>query len=752
MGAAASGVLAQTAAPVKPAADSAVEEVLVTAQFRAEEIQRVPIQVSTVTEAQSQAFGILNIQDVPMLSASVTQGSIITYPQPYIRGIGSDLATAGTEHSVSLYIDGIYQSRNIALGYNLNDIERVEVLKGPQGALYGRNATAGVINVVSKRPAPGPFTGSVEVTGGNFSTFGSRFYGSGGTDRLSASIAFSTRRHAGFYENLINGKDFNSQDDYIVSGRVLYNINDTNRLLWSIEAAEIGPDGGTATNQVGVNNVFASIVPGSKWTSRPFKTYTNADGRNPSLEGERKALFSRTITKATFLRWESEHSGFDTNVLLGVRQLTAKSGADGDSTSLFLVDFGQPKERDYDYSSEIQFVSKNTGPLTWLGGASYYVSDVDVVSLIDLGPTLAPTPISVAHIRTPTTLQAKAAAAYIDGGYKFGEDEKWSIDAGVRFTHEQRSIRGSAKYYVAAQPVLPFVYDPTIAPALEVPADPLTGNRSKEKNFSNTSATGTLSYQLTHDTLGYLRFAQAFKSGTFNQSAPYDPAIQPEKVNSGEVGVKSLFGRLRTNAAAFYYDYKNLQVSQVNPNGGATVVNVPKSKVYGAEFEINGRVTDSFYVNAGATWLHARYTDASNVGGTFPGTLGGAPGNYTTTQLGIPAVDPSGNSMIRAPKFATSLAGIYTVPALAGKLSFSGAVKTTSRVYFDVGNQLSQKAYTTLNGSITYRDANDKWLVRVYGNNLTDEHYFTFISRITFGDFAHYGDPRTYGITLGYNF
>jgi iron complex outermembrane receptor protein len=185
-------------------ATGGLTEIVVTAQRREQRLQDVPITVTAVDQAAIDSQGLTQVESLALVNSSFVPGTQIGYGQPYIRGVGSSIVTPGTESSVALYVDGIYQSRNFALEQNLTNVERVEILEGPQGALYGRNATGGVINIVTKTPKEG-LDGDIEQTVGNYGLLETKGYIEGGNSTVEGSLSGYTRQHSGYYTNLTYG-------------------------------------------------------------------------------------------------------------------------------------------------------------------------------------------------------------------------------------------------------------------------------------------------------------------------------------------------------------------------------------------------------------------------------------------------------------------------------------------------------------------------------------------------------------------
>jgi iron complex outermembrane receptor protein len=703
-------------------------EIVVTAQRREQRLQDVPISVTAVTDQQIVASGLTQVESLALVTPSFVPGTQIGYGQPYIRGVGSSIVTPGTESSVALYIDGIYQSRNFALESNLINVDRVEVLEGPQGALYGRNATGGVINIVTKTPQEG-FDGTIEQSVGNYGLLETKGYVEGGNSTVEASLSGYTRQHTGFYTNLTyGGVHVDRENDYGFAGKVVWHAGAADIVTLGVDFGSTGPDTGAYVNQFGVNNVTAGIFPGAKYTSAPYVTYNNSTNAEP--------LINWNDTYGINARWRHSFDGVDLTTIGSYRHTRAESSADVDASNINFIYFAQPVDIAQDYSFESNLTSTGAGPFSWLAGVNYFETDSSSNNTVNEN-----TPVVSVFENVVASLKTEAYAAYGQADYVFGPDNKWKASAGLRYTDEHKTIVG-----------LEDVYEGPAAPLPLAEAIPGTGAR----NWSNVSESASLNYAWTPDINSYLRFTTAFKSGAFNASEPYAVPLDPEKITAYELGTKSdLFShKLRLDASTFYYDYKDLQVGQINNTGSIIYVNAATAKIYGLEGQGAVQPVDNFEIQLGATWLHARYDQfpAGIALATFPGTVQGLPGNYPPVDLGLPNPNLDGFHMINAPDFSATLGATYTVPLPVGKVGFNVAARYTGNYYFDIDDQLQQKSFTVLNASITFHGPNERYFVRLWGDNLTAAHYLDFESRTQAGDFGNYADPRTYGGTVGFKF
>jgi len=710
-------------------ASGGLQEIVVTAQRREQRLQDVPITVTAVDQAAIENQGLTQVESLALVNSSFVPGTQIGYGQPYIRGVGSSIVTPGTESSVSLYIDGIYQSRNFALEQNLTNVDRVEILEGPQGALYGRNATGGVINIVTKTPQEG-LDGNIEQTVGNYGLLETKGYVEGGNSSVEASLAGYTRQHSGYYTNLTYGDDrVDKERDYGFAGKVVWHVTDIDVITLAADFSSTGPDTGAYVNQFGINNVTAAIFPGAKYSNLPYYTYNNSTYAEP--------LENKNDTYSVNLRWRHSFEAFDLSTITSYRDTSAKSSADIDASSAPFIYFAQPIDIAQDYSFDADLTSTAPGPFSWLAGVNYFETDSKSNNTVNE----AAGPLAVFE-NVEALLTTKAYAAFGQTDYVFGNDDKWKASAGLRYTDEQKSINGAT-----------FIYEGPADATLPL-AETVPGEGSHE--WRNVSESASINYAWTPDINSYLRFTTAFKSGAYNSSEPSPVPLDPEKIKSFELGTKSdlLDRKARLNADVFYYAYKDLQVGQINDTGSIIYTNAATAKIYGLETLAAVEPIDKLTLQLSSTWLHARYTDfpAGAALSTYPGTLGGVPGNYAPAELGIPTPSLDGFHMENAPDFSAAFNVTYTVPTPLGAVDLNASARYTGDYYFDIGNQLEQKAFTVVNSSFTYHAPSDAYFVRLWGNNLTFAKYLNFESRTGAGDFGSYADPRTYGLTIGLKF
>ena len=392
------------------------------------------------------------------------------------------------------------------------------------------------------------------------------------------------------------------------------------------------------------------------------------------------------------------------------------------------------------WSVEPQLISNSDGPFSWLLGGMYLKDKGDLFVTIDV--------LNMFSHQTENHFRGEAFAAYAEGSYAFGSDDRWKATAGVRYADETKETRDTSQ----------FVYLGGWATGVPTPE---TEFPDQEQSWDDVLGSLSLSYDLGFGNV-YARWAQGFKSGAFNLNSPGTVGVDPENIDSYELGIKTTLadGRVQLNAAAFFYDYKDIQVQSIDSaSGGSIIQNAATAEVKGFEADMRAQLTDRFQLQAGVSYIDGEYTDFPNATVSvpcsslgIPAPINCTPGDPTSPAALEPKPDLSGNTMPYAPEFSGNIAAIYTLPVAFGSFEFSALVSHTGDYFFDPVNRLEQDAYTLVNASASFHSLDDRWSIMLWSNNLTDEEYLSYLDPVQFGDFGHWADPQTYGITLGLSF
>ncbi len=736
-------------------ATGVLAEVVITAEKRVGTVQDAPLSITAFSGADLAAAGVSSTFALANATPGLTvQRDIIG--KVVIRGVGTENYTAGSDPGVAIHKDGLYIARSTVALFDFFDTSRVEVLRGPQGTLYGRNATGGVINIISNEPTE-EFGGYAQVDVGNFNKRRIEAVLNaplGDTVQSRLSVLYAERD--GYTKNLFPGApatppsagfpgtpaipsaresgvdQLDNQELWAVRGQVKFQLGDSGALLLS---GEITRDD--------------SLPPASKnFDGEPWTLPTDmvlpdlrevSQGFEMALPGTNRTIPSagRADQDAISARLTWDFGGLTLMSLSGYRKINFSWLNDGDGLDQFFVNYFQTDESEQ-FSQEFQLTSPDDSRLQWMLGA-YYLTE-DATGFMGV-PFIIPVPQPV--IMWDGKSDTTAYAVFGQMTYKF--TDKLSTTLGVRYNHEKK--QGDLTYNLFGGLIEPA---PPVAPVGTTWAEVL------DRSWDAVTPKLGVSYDFTDDVMGYASATRGFKSGGLNLLAgqtPYDP----EYLWSYELGVKSrmLGGRLIANLGAFYYDYKDLQVGKV-VNLTATVVNAAKASIQGAELELRASPTDGFEINAGLAYLDATYDEFETEDPGWPGDAGC--GQLLTAPR---TISLAGCDLPRSPQFQGSLGAQWSVPLATGaELRLRGDYAYRDKQYFTQFNRdnVSQDSYGTFNARITYTAAGGKWAITAYGDNLTDEDYFITVLESgvsplgTVVPQAAMGPPRTYGVLLRYDF
>lgn len=675
-----------------------IGDIIVTAQRREQRLQDVPIAVTALSGGALKSAGIAGSEQLTQVTPGLVFSNATIFAQPVIRGIGASAASSGDESNVATYVDGVYMPKQIGNFYRFNSIERIEVLKGPQGTLFGRNATGGAISITTRAPSAQPV---LELDGeyGRFNRASLKGYASGGLgDKVAADIAVSYDRMPNIFTLIPQNRTPITAENVGVRAKIVITPTEEFKLVLAADYA--------STNDA--SSLMFQPEPGTKplGASPPFNAPIATGDYNFSLNNEPKLdveQYGGSLTAVYEAGWGTITS------LSSYRYGTNKSLSDFDLTIVPLVLIDQ-NMRDRTFQQELRFGSAGDGPFNWLAGV-YYFNDTAFYEPLSFNPG---TP-GVSAIRTK--LKTQAFAGYADGTYDLSD--QWSFTAGLRFSSETKKfVRGSVNGFQV-----------------------INGLKA---NWKDVSPRAIISYKPNSSNLIYLSFSKGFKSGQFNTVSLQATPVDPEKLMAYEAGWKLTIARRATlNSSIFYYDYTNFQTQIFDPARGVTLLNnAQAARTYGFDVQLMWQVQDNFKLSAGAAYLNAKFKDFRNAPITVPSPTGF--GNVQVIR------DLKGFSMARAPRLTANLGGDYTVDlgGNSGSLVFSANGYASSKYYWDVGNRVTQKSYMVANAQVEWRSVDGHWAVRAFGRNITDERYGRFRSATALGDSYTAADPVTYGVGL----
>lgn len=751
--------------------------IVVTASRREQSIQSSPVAVAALTGDELQTRNIRNLEDLgissPTLNVSLYQGEA----QAYIRGIGTPIVIGGTDSSTAIHNDGVFLSRAAAAVPAFFDVERVEVIRGPQGTLYGRNATGGSINIISRAPSD-TFEGEARVTVGNYDLY--QVFGAVGGPIGDGSVRFRAavqKRDRGGFTDLFRPDsdatglrpvtDVEDADEFYARLRIdadlapnvlLQLIGDYYRaddrgVTWHVF------DLGYSQNGFSTNGAFTAATDAAAARGE----FSQLRGRTMFSDVE---FFNKPEIWSVTSRLDWELDKFTVTSLSSYRETNPFNRNDLDFSTANASD--QLREEDHkQFSQEIQISTDLGGPLEFILGGFYFWESNDIRNEYFLGtvPDLlgfAPAP-ECCQLLLNGTAKTEAFAIFADGNFKL--TDTLAVLFGGRYSRERRD--GSNNVQLDQVPA----FD-NIAEFDAVTFDAFTPKIG-------------LQYQPNADTQVYATATRGFKSGGFNIGSYQNEPFQPEFIWSYEVGGKFIMfdGRLQLNTAAFYYDYTDLQVQDTETNN-VVIRNAASAEVLGFEIEGVAKPTDGLQFDFSVAYLDATFTNylapdpkynnyLAALGVANP-SAGNCPAG--AVDAGVPnnpvcpfVQDLSGSRLPKAPEWKFTLGAQYAFDlGDAGSLTVRGDISWQDQIFFAAFQNaepvagspalsvLEQGAYTWLRARATYESENRGWYVAAFIDNITDATVIT--NAIFTGDIVgsraagNLAPPRTFGLEAGVRF
>ena len=738
-------VTAEQSAEASSQSEGGLADIVVTAQRRSENLQNVPIAVTAPDAALIKASAIDTGVGIARLTPNLTVTAGQGFYSPYLRGVGSSYSTLGLESSVAIYFDDVYLARPGAGLTDLNDIARVEVLKGPQGTLFGRNAAGGAIRFITNDPKLGRFEGNAAFTYGRFDRVKAE-----GVVNIPVSsnaalrVAYVHDERDGFVHNIDPTKpNKESRNIDVVRAKFLWKPTDNFTVKLSGDYSD--KDDNESQTQIALSGAPTQVAAAlGGQVSTGFYTTTEDYPAN--------AKNGNAITKqyGGELRLDWDVGPLTLSSVSGYRgSYYFAPGTDLDATSIpFQAD--NFRERSDAYSQELQITSNGSGPLKYIAGAYYYnelgddafeVFGLAVNGLFGVppGPNIGQRD-GGAQLNGFTRTKIESFAPYAQASYDFSD--KLQLLVGGRYTSETKTLLKNTPFATGVGPT-PIPLTP-----------PLPQQRLK---FDKFTPRVTLSYKPAHGVLLYGTYSIGFKSGGINNpNLAAADVVRPETLNSYEVGWKTEFGNVRINGAGFYYDFKNLQVQRVNPaTGGLKVENAASARIYGIEADVTWAATRQLQIGASVGALRARYRsyqgDAYVPCSTVPTAVGCGPAGTGPLGYGTQSTDFAGAKLPNAPTLTFNVNGQYEqpLPDGYGKLRLNALYNHASSIVYNPEASLREKALNLVSAGITWLPDSERFEVTVFGDNLLDQHYNALQVRQATGGWRVPAAPRTWGIRVG---
>ena len=718
--------------------DGLLGEIIVTAERRETRLQDTPIAISAITGEALEASGATVIND---LAATVPNLTSTTGPQGssdanfFVRGVGQFDFIITNDPGVGLYVDGVYLGRTVGAMLDGGDIERVEVLRGPQGTLFGRNTLGGAVNIVTRQPDPGEFSGSARAT------YGSR-------DRVDLDAGVNVpigddsaarvygfyRQQDGFADNVVTGQDFGRIDRY--GGRAQLRLGLGDRIRVDLSADYSLDESNPAPS------VLRAIVPAPFFPPAALNDVQDPDNfyqifasNSPEARNE---VYGFSATASLDLGMAELKS------ISAYRNLDGFSTADPDGTRFKLYDQDVTTQQEQ-FSQELQLAGEALGGrLEYLLGAYYFHEDAQQVLDLCFAPISSPAaePFQACNFWSQGNDQVTNSYAVFGQG-RFEVFPTVSVTLGGRYTWDNKEIISNQFFDFRPQGVGPgAVFGFGLPPELlgQRIVLPIVTDLPGEVEFEKFTPKVGIEWEPSANVLLYASYSEGFRAGGFNgrliAPQPFIPTYAPDTNETYEIGIKTdlLDRRLRANATLFYSKYTDIQQTIADPEVQFRVANAGDAVLKGFELELSA---------------------APFAGLRFDAAIG-----YTDSEFeNVPAlVGPiNGNRLPFSPEFTVSLAAQYDIPLAGGMLTPRVDYRLQSDVFFTAFNLPleEQDGYGILNARLSFTDATDRFTLAAFVLNLADVEYYTFGQNALFSQGVAYnylGRPREFGVTAGVEF
>jgi iron complex outermembrane receptor protein len=686
---------------------SGIADIIVTAQKRSENLQKVPITITAVNNAQISSSGIVNTDDLPRLASGLATSRGLgagSFFFPFIRGVGSSITTTGLEASVATYIDGVYQPDTLANLLDLEGIQQIEILKGPQGTLFGRNATGGAISIITNAPSQ-TFAARGSVSYGRFGETVERGYINVPlSSDLAANVSVVSRQGGSYIHNIATDQEYGSTRGTSLNAKIKW----TPGTRFSATAGFIyihRRNSDISSNLIPIKGtVPAGTLVGGETSYGPYTSNLNRTpltGTN-GYEGLLNLRYSLDFAEIVSISSVQHYKDF--------------IGEDYDITTAKLFGFDNQAFTNAK-TEELQLVSTAPGPFKWVVGG-YYIHERQ--GYVPLTAAYAGPGGTDVDFNSRSGLEGEAAFA--QGTYSLSPSTRFT--GGIRYSHERKTLTGTETL-------------PQLGLLIGGPID-------LAKSFSKATWRFSIDHDFSPNILGFLSYNRGFKSGGFNSSViANQKALSPEVLDAIEAGLKTkLFdNRLQLNLSTYYYFWKDIQVQRVGDDGSTILQSAGGAHLYGLDVEAVYRPASNFEFHFGANFEHSEYTRFDDASGIIAG-----PGGSTQAVV-FPSL--KGHRVLNAPDITLNASLVYTLDLhSSGSIDFSPNVNYSSKYEQIPGLGVSYAA-AYVNGTITWNLPGDRFTIGVYGKNLTDRHsagaYPTalYVSEQVIR-------PTTYGVTVGF--
>jgi iron complex outermembrane receptor protein len=684
---------------------SGLDEVIVTAQRREQALQSVPISITAIQSQDLKNSGVTDLQALAAAAPGLVMVTSRGSATPYLRGVGSQAGDPGGSSSIATYIDGVYIQAPAAGLFSLNNVDRVEIIKGPQGTLFGRNATGGLIHIVTPNPSFDS-RGQISVGYGNYDTKTGSFYGTTGlSETVAADFSFwGTHQGEGFGTNLVAGGDVFYRRELMARSKILWQATPDTEAILALDYSENSNDSGH----------MRQIAPGNFGVGRTAFSGSIYD----AVANLRSDADSDQYGMSLTVRHEFE------DVLLqsitAYRSLRSEALFDQDATPIPLVN-AIFREKTATIQQEFTF-NGGSKAFEWAIGLFYLAMDAKI-NPVEIR-SIAIAPLNTNRFADQTS---DSYAAFAQGTFELREGTRATL--GARYSEDQIGIDA----YDIAQP------------GNVVPTGTIVTPTSQSTSFNEVTWRASLDHDFSDKVMGYLSVNKGYKAGGYSVILYQRPAYEPETLTAYELGLKSeIFdNRARLNTSVFKYDYKNIQLLRV-VTGGAAPFNIPGAEIRGIDVELEWQpnvVTGDFRLRTAASFLDGEYVGNFLVDTYAPNPTGGL--------INTPRQNAS-NATVRTPDWTLNISADYSFPSRLGDIDLNLSYSYSDGFFFDPDNTTVQPSHKLLNTRVALTPNNSNLTISVFGKNFLDQKYYTTWAQSTLGNQIAPAPPRTYGIEISY--
>lgn len=717
-----------------------VGDIVVTANRRAENLQDVPISVAAFQGETLKTMGIQSTVDLPQLTPGLSLTRTLVGTNAFLRGVGTTTAGYSTEVPIATYVDGLYLPNSAASSFSFNNIERIEILKGPQGTLYGRNTTGGLIHVITKEPGD-EVSVDASASYANHDTVQLNFYGSTPlTDTLAVNFAALYINQAdGWGRNVFLGTEAFTYKDFGVQGKLQWKPGpDTKITLRGFYDKTDSDEGNSAYIYPGSVGADGSRYLGHYNVAYRIQPFAKQRQYSLSLKGEQDFGFATFTSITGYIDNKSPSQQVQSGNL--------GTGVPGQG-AINLSGFQTAKT----FSQELQLASNaKDSDFQWIVGAFYYhdktMIQTDVYAYCVNNVCPPPTPA-----RTNGFQKTKSYSAYGDATYSVTPSTR--ITLGLRYTSDEKSLTGTVAPLAGLPNSVP-AFPPSVVTRPGQPFPGFPNGIDTDVTFGKLTYRAVLAQDFTPDVHAFASYNRGFKSGGYNPISFTNPPSRPEVLDAFEVGLKTeLFDRLvRFNVSAFYYDYKDIQLRSTAPPappGGSLLINAASAHIKGIDSDFLIAPARGLTINGGFVILDAKYSSFPGGTCTTPRVIGGpVVGGFASAPC-----DLSGRKLPSAPNFSYTLGITYSFDTAIGRFEANANDGYKSKYFWEPDNRITQNSYHLINASLTWTLNDPRFSLQLFGRNLGGVYYFAGAAEGTGGNDVHLpGAPRTYGVKARFNF